>query len=195
MKKNLIALMFVPVLSFASLVSKKAPVFKLNDMNNKEVSLEDYKGKYTVLEWTNHGCPFVKKHYNSKNMQKTQKIIRETGAAWLSIISSAKGKQGHSSAAEALADYKSKGSNATTVLIDEQGVVGRKYSAKTTPHMFIINPEGVVVYEGAIDSIASASENDISKAQNYILKAFENIKAGAKITTSKSKPYGCSVKY
>jgi len=195
MKKLILTLTLFPILSFASGLGLKAPIFSLKDMNNKIVNLSDFKSKYVVLEWTNHGCPFVKKHYNSDNMQSVQKKIVSKDTVWLSIISSAGGNQGYSSPAKALSDYKDKKSNATSVLLDSDGKVGGMYGAKTTPHMYIINPKGIMIYEGAIDSIASADKSDIKTAENYILSAFSEIRSGKAISTKKTKPYGCSVKY
>jgi peroxiredoxin len=195
MKKLILTLSLFPILSFANGLGLKAPIFSLKDMNSKIVSLSDFKKKYVVLEWTNHGCPFVKKHYNSNNMQSIQKKIVSKDTVWLSIISSANGKQGHSTPAKALSDYKEMKSNATSVLLDTDGKVGGMYGAKTTPHMFIINPKGIVIYEGAIDSIASADKTDIDNANNFILSAFQEIRSGKEVSTKKTKPYGCSVKY
>ena len=176
-------------------VGKEAPDFKLTDSAGKEHSLTDFKGKYVVLEWTNPGCPFVRKHYKSGNMQKLQAMATEKGAVWLAIDSSASGKEGYLSGAEAKkakeGDYK----NASALLIDADGKVGKLYSATNTPEMAIINPEGKVVYTGAIDSISSADEGDIAKATNYVQVGLEEAMAGKAVTKSSSKPYGCGVKY
>lgn len=193
--KYLIVLLLIIFNANAALVGKKAPVFSLKNQDNKIIDLADAKGKYVVLEWLNHGCPFVKKHYNSGNMQKIQKIVISKNVLWYSIISSAEGRQGHSTPAEAKSDIKRVGSYATEVLLDSSGEVGQSYGAKTTPHMFIIDPKGEIVYEGAIDSIASADSDDIKDSTNYILAAFEDIKKGQRIKKQKSRPYGCSVKY
>ena len=179
----------------AALIGQEAPAFKLTNEVGKEVSLRDFKGKIVILEWLNYGCPFIQKHYNSKNMQKTQKELISKDTVWLSIISSAKGKQGHVSVTEALKDKKEHNSNATHVLLDTEGKTGMAYSAKTTPHMFVIGKDGKVKYEGAIDSIASADQADIKKATNYVVAATKALKTNTKIIVEKSRPYGCSVKY
>lgn len=175
-------------------IGDSASDFKLKNQNGDDVSLSQFKGKLIVLEWTNHGCPFVKKHYNSGNMQNLQKEFRDD-VVWLSIISSAKGKQGHSTPEEALNDMKEKKSYARFVLLDETGEVGQKYGAKTTPHMFVIDKEFKVQYMGAIDSVASTDSDDIEGATNYVKVALNDLKAGNEIKVAKTKPYGCSVKY
>lgn len=196
MNFNAIALLLLFSFSAsATLVGNKAPDFNLVNENNQTVKLSDFKGKYIVLEWLNHGCPFVKKHYNSQNMQSLQKKIINKDTVWLSIISSAEGKQGYSTSEEALKNKKEFQSNAGHILLDTKGEVGQAYQAKTTPHMFIISKEGDVIYEGAIDSIASADPEDIKDSENYITKAFEEINQGKKISVQKTKSYGCSVKY
>lgn len=172
-----------------------APDFTLQNENGQKIELKDYRGNYIVLEWLNHGCPFVKKHYSSKNMQTTQKKVIDKNTKWFSIISSAKGKQGYSTPQKALADKKNVNSYASAILLDTDGKVGQAYQAKTTPHMFIIDPSGKVIYEGAIDSIASTDKEDIIKAQNYILEMFRKIKKGESLKVKKTHPYGCSVKY
>jgi hypothetical protein len=172
-----------------------APDFKLMAASGKMIGLQDYKGKTIVLEWTNHGCPFVRKHYDSGNMQSLQKKYSEKGIIWLSIISSAEGKQGYVKPDEALADRKKFNSMATDVLLDPKGEVGLKYEAKTTPHMFIISKEGKLVYQGAIDSINSTDPKDIKASENYIEKALDSILSNKAIKISKTKSYGCSVKY
>lgn len=172
-----------------------APAFTLTDTQGKEHSLADFKGKYVVLEWVNRDCPFVVKHYESKNMQKTQEAVGGEDTVWLSIISSASGKQGHQTPEQANAWKKEQGSEATAILLDESGKVGKDYGAKTTPHMFVINPEGNVVYAGAIDSNPSADKADIEKAENYVKSAVTAAKAGKPVEPASTKPYGCSVKY
>lgn len=175
-------------------VGEDAIDFSLQNELGEMTKLSDYKGKLIVLEWTNHGCPFVKKHYNSGNMQKLQEKFSKD-VIWLSIISSAKGKQGYSTVEQALKDKKQKKSKAKYVLLDESGEVGQKYSAKTTPHMFVIGEDYKIKYMGAIDSIASADESDIKEAKNYIDEALTALKNGDKVSNAKTRPYGCSVKY
>lgn len=176
-------------------VGKAAPTFTLKNTEGKEVSLADYKGKTVILEWTNHLCPFVKKHYESGNMQSLQKTATADDIVWLSIISSAPGKQGFVSADEANDLTKKRKASPSHVLFDPSGEVGMAYSAKTTPHMYIIDPDGTLQYMGGIDSIPSANQDDIKKATNYVTQAIQELKAGKTISQPKTRPYGCSVKY
>ncbi|MGF1449022.1 MAG: redoxin family protein [Opitutales bacterium] len=176
-------------------VGDKAPNFTLTSAAGNTHSLSDFEGKFVVLEWVNHGCPFVKKHYSTGNMQATQKAAVDEGMVWLSICSSAPGKQGHMSAAAALAATKAAGVESTAYLLDEEGTVGKAYSATRTPEIFIINEQGTIVYHGAIDSIPSARGSDVERADNFVLAAFQNIAAGEAIARSATQPYGCSVKY
>ncbi|MBC2605847.1 thioredoxin family protein [Pelagicoccus albus] len=187
-------LLFAGSLSAAQ-VGASAPAFSLVDTQGNEHSLSDFEGKVVVLEWTNFGCPFVKKHYNSGNMQGLQEHATGKDVVWLSICSSAPGKQGNMSSEEWSSALEEKGSKATAVLIDESGEVGRAYGAKATPHMFVIDESGTLVYDGAIDSIASASPSDIEKAENYVKSALASLFAGEPIETAKAKPYGCGIKY
>lgn len=174
---------------------EEAPPFSGVGLSGHAVRLEDFRGSYVVLEWTNHECPYVRKHYNSGNMQKTQRALTEDGVVWLSIISSAPGKQGHVSVDQAQALTTSRGSYANDVILDPKGIIGRLYEAKTTPHMFLIDPEGTLLYQGAIDDIPSASVRTLEQATNLVLAAWNDVKAGRAITKANSKPYGCSVKY
>jgi peroxiredoxin len=176
-------------------LGQKAPSFNLPSESGKNISLESFQGKTVVLEWLNHGCPFVRKHYDSGNMQKIQKWAAEKNIIWLSIISSAPGKQGHVTASEAKAEKDKYQSLAHAVLRDESGSVGKAYDAKVTPHLFVINQEGLVVYQGAIDSIPSSNSSDIAKATNYVQNALEALTTGAPIKEAQTKAYGCSVKY
>ena len=186
--------------TFAILPGEKAPGFKLTNHEGSEVSLDQFKGKYVVLEWYNEGCPFVRKHYDAKNMQLTQdkaknEKIKES-VVWLTINSSAKGKQGHiANPKEAFKTIKRENMLASHLLLDTNGTVGRAYEAKTTPHMYIINPKGQLVYNGAIDSNSSPNPAVIKSSKNYILGALTDIKESRKIASAKTKPYGCSVKY
>ena len=148
-----------------------------------------------MLEWTNHDCPYVRKHYGAGNMQAQQQEAAAQGVAWLSIISSAPGKQGHVSPAQADQLTTQRNAAPSAVLLDDGGEIGRLYGAKTTPHMYIIDPEGDLVYMGGIDSIASASPDDIGKATQYVRVALDQALAGKAIGTPVSRPYGCSVKY
>jgi len=198
MKKLTILALSVAIASVAVAspeIGKPAPAFTLKDTSGKEHSLADFKGKLVVLEWVNHGCPFVKKHYESGNMQKVQAESVGSGAVWLSICSSAPDKQGHMSAEDAAAKAKEVDSKANAYLLDEDGTVGKAYDAKTTPEIFIINEEGLLVYKGAIDDKPSASSADIEGAVNHVTAALKEIKGGKPVTVSSTKPYGCSVKY
>ena len=172
-----------------------APAFSLKDAKGKTHSLADYKGKHVVLEWFNPECPFVKKHYSAGNMQKLQEEFAGKDVVWMSINSSAKGKEGHltpEQATKQIADWKM---NNTTLLLDEDGKVGQEYGAKNTPHMFIINPEGILIYQGAIDSKATPNVADIANSTNYVKVALEEALAGKPVSNASTKPYGCSVKY
>lgn len=176
-------------------IGKTAPDFNLTSAEGKTHSLADFKGKYVVLEWVNYDCPFVKKHYGSNNMQKLQKEMTSKDVVWLSICSSAEGKQGHFAGQELLDRIKKEGSNATAYLIDEDGSVGKMYGAKTTPHCYVISPEGNLIYAGAIDDKASADPEDIKKSKNLVKSCIDEAISGSAVSTATSKPYGCGVKY
>jgi len=176
-------------------IGEPAPAFTTTDSDGKTVKLSDFKGKTVVLEWTNDGCPFVQKHYSSGNMQSLQKDATAKGVVWLSVISSAPGKQGHVTGAAANALSKERGAVPTDVLLDPTGVIGRSYEAKTTPHLFIVDPKGTLAYMGGIDSIASADPADIKDAKPYVKLALAEIAAGKPVTDAVTKPYGCSIKY
>ena len=195
MKKFFGLLMLLSLKVGAVEIAKFAPAFSLPSASGKEVSLTQFKNKVVVLEWLNHGCPFVRKHYDSNNMQTLQKKYKEQGVVWLSIISSAKGKQGYQDAPGALAEAKKYNSHASEILIDEDGTVGRAFEAKVTPHMFVINQEGKLAYQGAIDSIASADQADIVKADNYVSQALDATLKNEKVKMPSTKAYGCGVKY
>jgi peroxiredoxin len=176
-------------------VGQAAPNFTGVDSNGKTHRLSDFKGKTVVLEWTNHECPFVRKHYESGNMQKLQKAATSDGVVWLSVNSSAPGQQGNVDGQRANQLTKSRNAAPTAVLLDPQGTIGRAYSARTTPHMFVIAPDGKLAYAGAIDSIPSSNKTDISKAENYVTAALNAVKKGQPISRPATQPYGCSVKY
>lgn len=169
--------------------------FKLTDMYGKTVQLSSFRGKTVVMEWHNPGCPFVVKHYDSGNMQKTQAAAREQGAIWLTINSGATGKQGHMNGPEAQKLAKDQGLNADHYLLDTKGVVGKAYAAKTTPHMYIIDGSGKLVYQGGIDDKPTANKADIKGARNHVTAALTELKAGKNVSVAQSRPYGCSVKY
>ena len=197
--KTLIAAAFAAALPLTALaaptVGQPAPAFTGKDMHGKTVNLADLKGKYVVLEWHNQGCPFVVKHYESGNMQKLQKELTGQGAAWITVISSAPGKQGHVTAAEEEAYLKAQNATPTDVVFDEDGKIGQAYGAKTTPHMFVIDDKGTLVYAGAIDDKASTDKADVAGATNYVLAAYQETKAGQPVKNPSTAPYGCSVKY
>jgi peroxiredoxin len=176
-------------------VGQPAPEFTLTDSNGQSHNLSDFKGNFVVLEWLNHGCPFVVKHYESGNMQNLQKEYTGKDVVWLSIVSSAPGKQGHMSPGETNEAKQDKGSAATAVLLDEDGTVGRLYNAKVTPELFVINPDGVLVYAGAIDDKKSTDPADVAGAKNYVKQALDEAMAGQSVSEPTTVAYGCSVKY
>jgi peroxiredoxin len=179
----------------AAKVGEPAPGFTLTDANGVDHSLDSFRGKFVVLEWINHECPFVKKHYDSGNMQKLQKTYTDQGVVWLSINSSAPGKQGHYSPDEINALTAQKKAAPTAYLLDSDGTVGRAYGAKTTPHMFIIDTEGTLIYAGGIDDTKSTDVADVATATPYVKNALDEALAGKPVTVATSSPYGCSVKY
>jgi len=173
----------------------KAPAFTLPDTRGKLHSLSDYTNKFVVLEWINFGCPFIKKHYNSGNMQVLQRWCKGRGIIWLSVCSSAPGKHGHLSNEAVEAKLKEFKASPTAYLFDPSGQTGRAYNAKTTPHMFVIDPLGLILYSGAIDDRPSTDEVDMEGAVNYVKSAIEGAMGGQAGWVSSSKPYGCPVKY
>jgi glutathione peroxidase-family protein len=179
----------------AAMVGQPAPAFTLTDSNGARHSLSDLKGKVVVLEWVNFECPFVGKHYGSGNMQKLQKAYTGKGVVWLSINSSAEGKQGYFPPDKINALMKEKGAAPTAYLIDTDGTVGRAYGAKTTPHMYVIDARGNLVYAGGIDDTPSTDQADVATARNFVSAALDEALAGKPVTTASSAPYGCSVKY
>lgn len=176
-------------------VGQPAPEFTLTDSNGQSHNLSDFKGKFVVLEWLNHGCPFVKKHYDGGNMQGLQKEYTGKDVVWLSIVSSAPGKQGHMSPEETNKAKEEKVSAATAILIDEDGTVGKLYDAKVTPELFVINPEGTLIYAGAIDDKKSVDAADVAGAKNYVKQALDEALAGNPVSEPTTEAYGCSVKY
>ncbi len=183
------------VSAFAAKIEEAAPTFTLQNSMGETVSLDDYKGKYVILEWTNHLCPYVVKHYGSDNMQDMQRDYGDEEVVWLSIISSAPGKQGYVTADEANELTETREAAPKHVLFDPEGTVGKMYQAKTTPHMYIIDPEGDLRYAGAIDSIKSANPTDIPKAVNYVVEGMKALMAGNSPEKTLTPPYGCSIKY
>ena len=176
-------------------IGKPAPAFSAVDSNGKPVKLSDYRRKTVVLEWTNDGCPYVKKHYASNNMQTLQKEEAAKGIVWLTIISSAPGSQGYLTGDEANKLTETRGAAPSAVVLDPEGAVGHLYDARTTPHMFIVNGEGTLVYMGGIDDKATTAVEDIKTAKNYVRAALDDLAAGAPVENAVTRPYGCSVKY
>jgi len=176
-------------------VGTAAPDFSLTDSNGKAHSLSQYKGKYVVLEWFNPECPFVKKHYGSDNMQKLQQEYTSKGVVWLTIDSNAPGAEGNMTPEQAQKIMSSWKTHQTALLLDPESKVARSYGAKNTPDMIVINPEGKIVYEGAIDNKATPNPNDIPSSTNYVKAALDESLAGKPVSNPATKPYGCSVKY
>lgn len=176
-------------------LNEQAPDFNLKDSNGKEHSLSDFNGKVVVLEWINFDCPFVQKHYNSKNMQSLQLKYSKNDVVWLSVCSSTEGKQGNFSNDEINKRIKNHNAKMSAYLIDSDGKVGKMYGAKATPHMYIIDKDGKLVYAGGIDDKASTDTDDIEDAKNYVSTALDELLSGKNVIIQSSKPYGCSVKY
>lgn len=179
----------------AQAVGQAAPNFTLTDSNGRSVSLSSFRGRNVVLEWNNPDCPFVRKHYDSGNMQRTQAAATRDGAVWLTINSSASGNQGHVNGTQANGFVARSTARPTAYLLDHNGQVGRSYGARTTPHMYIINAAGNLVYAGGIDDRPTANPADIAGARNHVLAALAEIRAGRAVSVPTSRPYGCSVKY
>ncbi|MBC7768434.1 MAG: thioredoxin family protein [Phycisphaerales bacterium] len=173
----------------------QAPAFSATDADGRTRSLEEFAGRVVVLEWTNHGCPYVRKHYDSRNMQTLQQEATGAGIVWLQIISSAPGEQGHLDAAGARARVQTDGARPTATLLDPSGTIGRAYGAATTPHMYIINQQGLLVYQGAIDDQPSARPATLEGANNHVRAALADIAASRAVATAQTTPYGCNVKY
>ncbi|HEY8350975.1 MAG TPA: redoxin domain-containing protein [Sphingomonadales bacterium] len=176
-------------------INAPAPEFELVASDGKIHRLSDYRGRVVVLEWTNHLCPFVQKHYETGNMQKTQRHAESLGAAWLTIISSAPGKQGHVSGEEADRLTKERDAAPTAVLLDEEGIVGKLYGARTTPHMYVIDEKGILRYMGGIDDKPTTRHEDVNTAQNYVIAALDGWTTKKEVPVAATPPYGCSIKY
>jgi peroxiredoxin len=190
------AFALVPTLAAAvATVGQPAPAFTASDTSGKPVSLADFKGKHVVLEWTNPGCPFVVKHYQSANMQGTQKAAVAKGVVWLTINSTAEDASDFKKPADMAAWMQQQQAAASATLLDASGKVGRAYGARTTPHMYVINPAGMVVYAGAIDSKPSSNPADVAGATNHVKAALAESLAGKPVSVASTRPYGCSVKY
>jgi peroxiredoxin len=176
-------------------VGAPAPQFTATDSNGKSHKLSDFKGKIVVLEWTNHQCPFVVKHYETGNMQTLQKEAVGKGVIWLSVVSSASGQQGFVNGQQANQLTRSRTASPTAVLLDPNGNLGRLYGARTTPHMFIIDSQGILRYVGAIDDKPTANKADAKTANNYVRPAINSLMSGQPVKSATTQPYGCSVKY
>jgi|SRR5581483_2209002 len=188
-------LMLSSAAAFAVKVGDLAPDFSATDSTGKVQKLSDYKGKFVVLEWTNQSCPYTRKHYESGNMQKLQKEWTQKGVVWFTVVSSAPGAQGYVTAAEENDYVKKVNAAPTAVLLDPKGDLGHMFAAKTTPHMFIIDPSGKLIYNGAIDDHPTTDVSDIGSSKNYVSTALEQAMSGKPITEAATRPYGCSVKY
>lgn len=192
---SIFALIIAGPVMAAPQVGQPAPDFMAKDVNGNDFKLSDHKGKVVVLEWTNHECPFVIKHYDTGNMQKSQQIARDQGVEWITIVSSAPKYQGHVSAEEAKTIVSDAGANPTAKILDESGEIGKLYNARTTPHMFVVDADGALAYAGAIDDNSSPRHTTVEGAKNYVLAALDDLAAGRDVQTAQTAPYGCSVKY
>jgi peroxiredoxin len=192
---GVLATLAVTLVAYAVRVGNAAPDFTGTDSNGKTQKLSEYHGKYVVLEWTNNGCPYTQKHYESGNMQALQKEWTAKGVVWLTVLSSAPGEQGYMTASQENAYVGKEHAASTAVLLDPTGVIGHAYEAKTTPHMFVIDPSGKLIYAGAIDDHATTDPEDIKSSKNYVSDALSASMAGKPVATAYTRPYGCSVKY
>jgi peroxiredoxin len=184
----------LPAFALAS-PGQPAPAFELTDLDGRKVTLADLRGRFVVLEWTNPSCPFVQKHYGSGNMQSLQKRLTGEGVQWVVINSTAASHPEYLQPAEQKAWLRKQGAAATIAALDADGAVGRAYAAKVTPHMYVIDPNGVLVYAGAIDDKRSANPEDVKTARNYILQTFADVRAGKPVSAPSTNAYGCTIKY
>jgi peroxiredoxin len=185
----------VSLSAYAARVGTPAPAFTGTDSHGQTHNLSDYRGKFVVLEWTNHDCPFTKKQYNSGNMQALQKQWTAKGVVWLTILSSAPGQDGYMTASDENAWMAKVHAAPTAAILDSSGTIGHEYEAKTTPHMFIIDPSGKLIYEGAIDDHPTTSVADVPSSKNYVSAALDQAMSGRTVAVAYTRPYGCSVKY
>ncbi len=190
-----LAVALFAITAFAASVGDQAPDFTGTDSHGQTHKLSDYRGKFVVLEWHNNGCPFTQKHYESGNMENLQKEWTQKGVIWLTVISSAPGEQGYVTADQENAYMQKMHAAPTAAILDPKGEIGHLYGAKTTPHMFVINPQGKLIYNGAIDSKPTPDPSDISSAKNYVSEALQEAMAGQQVAVASTRPYGCSVKY
>ena len=197
MPSSISALAVLTVLSaaWAARVGEPAPGFTATDTNGKVHTLSEYQRKFVVLEWSNRGCPYTQKHYNSGNMQRLQQEWTGRGVIWLTVISSAPGKQGYVTASGENAYLKQVKAAPTAVLLDPTGALGHLYNAKTTPHIFIVGPQGTLIYNGAVDDRPTTDLADVNGAKNYVSAALDEATSGKPVSSPTSRPYGCSVKY
>jgi peroxiredoxin len=177
------------------IIGQPAPEFTGRDTTGNDRKLSTYQGKVVVLEWTSGECPYVKKHYDSGNMQKTQELAAQQGAIWLRLISSGPGMPGHVSAVDADRFVAEKHAVATATILDESGEIGHLYGAMTTPHMFVIDKNGILVYAGAIDDKPTTAQEDLATAKNYVKTVLNDLAAGRPVSVAETKPYGCAIKY
>jgi len=184
-----------PLTVLAQVPGQPAPAFTLTDLDGRKVALADFKGKYVVLEWTNPGCPFVQKHYDSGNMQTLQKRFTGEGVQWIVINSTTSSHSDYLKPAEQKAWLAKHGAAASVAALDADGKVGRAYAAKVTPHMYVIDPNGVLLYAGAIDDKRSANPADVKIANNYLVQAFTELRAGRAVSAPSTQAYGCTIKY
>ncbi|WP_234571743.1 thioredoxin family protein [Rhodohalobacter sp. 614A] len=178
-----------------ALVGQQAPDFEVVDAHGNTHSLSDYEGQYVILEWLNHGCPYIRKHYDGNNMQQLQEKYTDQGVVWLSVISSAPGEQGYMEPEEARQSIEEYDASPTAILLDPEGEMGRAYDARVTPHMFIIDPTGTVRYNGAIDDKPTPRASSLETAHNYIDSAMSSLMNGEEVEVKSNTPYGCGVKY
>ena len=191
----LVSLFSAAVAANAARVGDPAPDFSGVDSQGRPQNLASYRGKFVVLEWTNNGCPYTQKHYESGNMQSLQKEWTGKGVVWLTMLSSAPGEQGFMTPAQENQYIAREHAAPTAAILDSHGAIGHEYDAKTTPHMFIIDPSGRLIYEGAIDDHATPNPSDIKQSKNYVSDALRESMGGKQVTTSYTRPYGCSIKY
>jgi peroxiredoxin len=197
MKFLLWALMLaaLPAAASTAVVGQPAPLFSVADTSGKAVSLADFKGKTVVLEWVNPGCPYVRKHYDSANMQATQKGATGSGVVWLAVNSTALGHYDYKKPADMAAWMQQQKASATHTLMDSDGKIGKAYGARTTPHMYVIDAKGTLAYAGGIDDKPSANPADVKTAKNHVNAALADMAAGKAVALAVTRPYGCSVKY
>ena len=198
LRRNLMALCVFALAAAAQAapaVGQNAPDFSLKDAGGRTVRLSDFRGRHVVLEWTNPGCPYVRKHYDSGNMPATQKDAVDKGVVWLSINSTEKASYEYMEPAKVVAWQAERRARPSALLLDEEGSAGKAYGARTTPHMYVVDPQGRLIYAGGIDSIPSSDPADIKKAVNYVRQGLDEALAGKPLSAATTRPYGCSIKY